>query len=64
MHSKKFLLAELCGTWLREQKHRIAPSTYVKYEQLIRRYILPFFSEKSCNDLKEQDIEAWSYVKI
>ena len=37
MHSKKFLLAELCGTWLREQKHRIAPSTYVKYEQLIRR---------------------------
>ena len=46
MHSKKFLLAELCGTWLREQKHRIAPSTYVKYEQLIRRYILPLFLRK------------------
>lgn len=64
MHSKKFLLAELCGTWLREQKHRIAPSTYVKYEQLIRRYILSFFSEKSCNDLKEQDLEAFSqYIR-
>ena len=33
----------LVDEWLGTVEYRVARSTYVKYEQLARNYILPFF---------------------
>ena len=44
----------LVDEWLGTVEYRVARSTYVKYEQLARNYILPFFQSMACRGAGSQ----------
>lgn len=47
----------LVDEWLGTVEYRVARSTYVKYEQLARNYILPFFQSMACRELDHSSLE-------
>ena len=50
----------LVDEWLGTVEYRVARSTYVKYEQLARNYILPFFQSMACRELDHSSLERGS----
>lgn len=42
--TRRIEFSHLCDEWLEINRQRIAPSTYVKYEAVIRKYLKPAFS--------------------
>ena len=49
----------LVDEWLGTVEYRVARSTYVKYEQLARNYILPFFQSMACRELDHSSLERF-----
>lgn len=49
----------LVDEWLGTVEYRVARSTYVKYEQLARNYILPFFQSMACRELDHSNLERF-----
>lgn len=44
-------VSDLVDEWLHSVEHRVSRSTFVKYEQLTRTHIVPFFVSINCEDL-------------
>lgn len=53
----------LVDEWLGSIECRLARSTYVKYEQLARNYIFPFFQSMSCGELDRSSLDRF-YTSI
>lgn len=58
MESQNTLFSNLFADWLRGRAGDLSPATYVKYEQLIRRHILPFFHELPSREFLKQDFSV------
>ena len=61
MNSEKEVYG-LVDEWLGTVEYRIARSTYVKYEQLARNYIFPFFKSMACRELDYSSLEQFYAV--
>lgn len=55
--SKK--VSGLVNEWLASVEPGIARSTYVKYEQLARNYILPYFENMTCEELDNKQLHCF-----
>lgn len=56
---QKTTFTEIVLQWIDESQGRIKPSTKMKYEQLIRNYINPFFQEYPCEELDEAVLQKF-----
>lgn len=56
---QKTTFTQIVLQWLDESQGRITYSTKVKYEQLIRNYIKPFFDSYSCVELEETVLQKF-----
>ena len=52
----------LVNEWLASVEPRIARSTYVKYEQLARNYIVPYFDTITCKELDNNQLHRFCSV--
>lgn len=57
--NKRQTVYGLVNEWLNSIEGRITRSTYVKYEQLARNYILPFFESVSCEELDNNCLDSF-----
>lgn len=59
MEKRQSTFTEIVFQWLHHDHTQITHSTFVKYEQLIRNHIKPYFDQFTCNDLNEQILEEF-----
>lgn len=61
MEQKQTVFTEIIFQWLSSNNTQITYSTFVKYEQLIRNHIKPYFDHFTCSDLNAQVLEKFYY---
>jgi len=47
--------------YLEFKEHELKPSTYYKYQNIVSVRILPYFENKSIDEIKPSDIKKWLY---
>ncbi len=55
-------ISGLVNEWLASVESRIARSTYVKYEQLARNYIVPYFDTMTCKELDNNQLHRFCNI--
>lgn len=50
---------EAAERWLEQKRHEVKWSTYVNYERLIERHILPTFGQRPVSDIDEREIRRF-----
>lgn len=63
MIKTKMLFINVVYNWLEENNMHTSLSTYVKYEQLIRNYVKPYFETLECENMSEKNMSDY-YKKL
>lgn len=56
---EKYTIEQVAETWLLYKKHSLKMSTYYKYKNDIKRYIIPYFGSKTLKDVEQEDLNLW-----
>lgn len=59
MQKKAILFDKAAMQWLEEKKKKVKISSYLKYQGILERHILPEFGEKSCCDIDTEYLQAF-----
>lgn len=60
---RKTTLDTLAREWLSSLKNRLKPSTLSAYGVLLRAHIIPYFGDKSTDDITREDVESFFALK-
>lgn len=63
MEQKKTTVWEIACQWIDERRKQVAPSTAIKYTQLMEHYIKPYFLSITCDEIEEKTLNNF-YHKI
>lgn len=56
MANHDLIFANIAKDWLIYMKSNVKMSSYVKYQNMLNQYLMPYFSEKSIDDIKRNDV--------
>ena len=56
---EKYTIEQVAETWLLYKKHIVKKSTYYKYKNDIKRYIIPYFGSKTLKEVEQEDLNLW-----
>lgn len=56
---KTVSISECYQLWKKENQNSLNPLTFHRYNNLLERHLLPYFSDVAANDITEQDIDCF-----
>lgn len=58
--TKHYTISEISTLWLKQQESILKQTSYIKYESILRNYIIPKFGMRSVSSLSKNEIRIWA----